>query len=258
MVADDLRQHIARDRLKPGDRLPNERALIEHYGCSKGTVREALKALEVAGLVKMQTGPQGGAEIQAVSVDASVRQLRTYLHFMDLEFQHVYALRHSVEVALAQSVVGKLSEDQLQRMVDNVDLCTKARERGDRATARRLEVDFHDILCESCDNPLLAFICGFINGILRDLVEFRHDEEDTRDAFGQHNAHSHQELIEAYRRNDVVAVKSIMSEHMHCAEAFMSKLDASVHLDMLSADAGSILSIRPNRLEAVILANSRK
>jgi DNA-binding FadR family transcriptional regulator len=238
MIADDLRQRIARERLKPGDRLPNERSLTEHYGCAKGTIREALKALEVAGLVKMQTGPNGGAEVQAVSVDASTQQLRTYLHFMDLSFQHVYAVRRSVEVMLAQNVVGQLSEDQFARMEDNVARCMEARERGDRSTARRLEVDFHDILCESCDNPCLAFICGFINGILRDLVEFRREEKDTRDAFGHHNAHSHQELIAAYRKEDTEAVMSIMAEHMTCAESFMSKLDASFNPDMLSVDSG--------------------
>ena len=89
LIADDLRHRIARDRLKPGDRLPNERALVEQYDCSKGTVREALKVLEVNGLVKMQTGPNGGAEVQAVSVDSSIQQLRTYLHFLDLSFEQV-------------------------------------------------------------------------------------------------------------------------------------------------------------------------
>jgi DNA-binding FadR family transcriptional regulator len=236
IIADDLRHWIARDRLKPGDRLPNERTLVEHYGCSKGTVREALKALEVGGLVKMQTGPNGGAQVQAVSIESSTQQLRTYLHFLDLDFQQVYAVRRTVEVTLAESVVGKLSEEQLARMEDNVARCHKAREAGDRTTARRLEVDFHDILCESCDNPFLVFICRFINGILRDLVEFRRDENDARDAFGKHNTQSHVDLIDAYRRQDRQAVRDISAEHMHCAEGFMTRLDASFRNDMLYFD----------------------
>lgn len=238
LIADDLRHRIARDRLKPGDRLPNEKTLIEQYRSSKGTIREALKALEVDGLVKMQTGPNGGAEIQAVSVDSSIRQLRTYLHFLDLGFEEVYAVRRSVEVLLAAQVVGRLSEDQFARMEANVAACVDARDRGDRATARRLELDFHDILCESCDNPFLAFICRFINGILRDLVEFRREGNDARDAFGQHNAHSHLDLIAAYRQSDAAAVRQIMDEHMRCAETFMSQLDAAFRHDMLSVITG--------------------
>jgi DNA-binding FadR family transcriptional regulator len=235
LIADDLRHRIARDRLKPGDRLPNERTLSEHYSCSKGTIREALKALEVNGLVQMQTGPNGGAEVQAVSVDSSIQQLRTYLHFLDLSFEQVYEVRRSVEVTLAVHMVGRVSADQLTRMEANVAACIAARDSGDRATARRLELDFHDILCESCDNPFLAFICNFINGVLRDLVEFRAEGKDARDAFGQHNAGSHLELIAAYRKGDAALVREIMDEHMRCAEVFMSQLDAAFRTDMLSS-----------------------
>nr|WP_262273143.1 FCD domain-containing protein [Microvirga sp. HBU65207] len=172
-IAEDLRRWIAREGLKPGNRLPNEKTLMQHYSCAKGTLREALKALEVQGLVKMQTGPNGGAEIQPVSIDAAMQQLRSYLHFQVLDFEQVYVLRRSLEVSLAESVVGRLTEDRLQRLETNIEQCVEARDRGDRVAGRRLEIEFHDILCESCDNPLLAFICRFLNGLLRDLVEFR-------------------------------------------------------------------------------------
>ncbi len=227
LIADDLRRGIARERLKPGDRLPNERTLAARYGCAKGTVREALKALEVQGLVKMQTGPMGGAEIQPVSVEAATQQLRTYLHFLDLNFEQVYAVRRTVEVTLAESVIGRLSEDQLARLEANIEACEQARLRGDRVEARRAELDFHDILCEACENQLLVFICRFINGLLRDLVEFRSARYEHHDAFGRHNANSHRALVDAYRRGDREAVIALMGEHMHCAERFMRELDAT-------------------------------
>ncbi len=236
LIADSLRQRIARDRLKPGDRLPNERTLMEEYACAKGTMREALRALEVTGLVKMRTGPTGGAEVQAVSVDAPIRQLRTYLHFLDLNFRDVYAVRGCVEVILAESIVGKLSEKQFAQLENNVRCCAQARAQGDLAAARRLELAFHEILRERCENPFLAFICGFINGVLRDLVDFRHDESDAQDAFGQHNLDCHRELIHAFRQGDQDGVKRIMQAHMCAAEAFMSRLDVSIQSDMLSAD----------------------
>jgi DNA-binding FadR family transcriptional regulator len=233
LVADDLRRSIARQRLQPGDRLPNEKTLMQHYTCSKGTVREALKALEVQGLVKMYTGPNGGAEIQPVSIEAATQQLRTFLHFQNLGFEQVYALRHDLEVTLVADVVGRLDADQLARLDANIEACRVARERGDRAEARRLELTFHDILTEHCDNPLLAFICRFVNGLLRDLVEFRRADRDERDAFGHHNVQSHRDLVDALRAGDREAVMRIMSHHMTCAEGFMRKLDASLSSDML-------------------------
>ena len=47
-----------------GDRLPTERELMESFQCSKGSAREALKALEVEGLVSTRTGPSGGAYLK--------------------------------------------------------------------------------------------------------------------------------------------------------------------------------------------------
>ncbi len=233
-IAEDLRRWIAREGLKPGDRLPNEKTLMQHYGCAKGTLREALKALEVQGLVKMQTGPNGGAEIQPVSIDAAMQQLRSYLHFQVLDFEQIYVLRRGLEVSLAESVVGRLTEDQLKRLETNIEQCVEARDSGDRVTGRRLEIEFHDILCESCDNPLLAFICRFLNGLLRDLVEFRSDRYDEHEAFGQHNVASHRDLVAAFRVRDRRGVSRIMREHMCCAESFMQRLDASFRSDLLS------------------------
>ena len=73
-IAEDLCNRIARERLAPGDRLPNERALMQHYGCAKGTIREALKALEVQVLVTMHSGLNGGPEISTISVDVAAQK----------------------------------------------------------------------------------------------------------------------------------------------------------------------------------------
>ena len=234
MVADDLRRWIAQENLQPGDRLPNERALLEHYNCSKGTIREALKSLEVQGLVKMVTGPNGGPEVCTVSLDVIMQQLRTFLHFQKFDFQQVYSLRQSLEVMLAKSVVGRLDEQHLAKLQSNITEYELLRAQGDRQGARRTELEFHDILTQACDNPILAFICRFINGLLRDLVEYRSDQYDDHEAFGNHNIDSHRQLLEAYRRGDGKAVEELMQEHMHCAARFMTQLDAQFGTDLLS------------------------
>ncbi|MCJ2082791.1 FadR/GntR family transcriptional regulator [Methylobacterium sp. J-090] len=106
-IAEDLSHRIARERLTPGERLPNARALMQRKGRAKGTIREALKSLEVQGLVTTPSGPNGGPEIRPISVKAA-QQLRRFLHFQELDFAQVYALRQGLEVALGASVVGRL------------------------------------------------------------------------------------------------------------------------------------------------------
>jgi len=233
-IAEDLRRTIAGEKMVPGDRLPNEKALMEHYGCAKGTIREALKALEVEGLIAMQSGPNGGPEIQPSSLEIAMQQLRQYMHFQTLTFQNVYEVRKSIEVALAQSVMGKLTDEDYRKLEENIEVCINANRDGNRAVGRTAETEFHDILCDASDNPLLIFICRFLNSLLRDLVSFRSQSLKEHELFGDHNVASHIALLEAFKRHDKQAAAKIMEDHMCCAEDFMCQLDAAFNTDLLT------------------------
>ncbi|WP_342643803.1 FadR/GntR family transcriptional regulator [Rhodoligotrophos ferricapiens] len=221
----DLHQWIARENLQPGDRLPNEKQLMQHYGCAKGTIREALKALEIQGFIKMQTGPNGGAEIQPVSLDRVLEQLRAFVHFQTITFQHIYALRGTLEIRLAENVAGRLTDDQLARLQANIEECDRLQRSGDYAKGRRVEIDFHDILTEACDNPILTVTCRFLNDLLRDLVSMRTDHYGEHRNFGQHNIDSHRILLKLLREGDRQKILAAMQEHMCEVEAYMLRAD---------------------------------
>lgn len=228
-ILDDLHQWIARENLQPGDRLPNERLLMEHYGCAKGTIREALKALEIQGFIKMQTGPNGGAEIQPVSLERILEQLRAFVHFQTITFQHIYELRGALEVRLAENVAGQLTEDQALRLRANIEECDRLQKLGDYALGRRTEIDFHDILTEACDNPILKVTCRFLNDLLRDLVSMRTENYAEHRNFGQHNIDSHRVLLELLREDDRKKIPAAMKEHMCEVEEYMRRADRQLH-----------------------------
>lgn len=93
VIVESVKRSIVTDALKPGDRLPTERELMESFQCSKGSAREALKALEVEGLVSTRTGPSGGAYLNQAGTEPASRALRNYLHFQHLDGEQVYQLR---------------------------------------------------------------------------------------------------------------------------------------------------------------------
>src|SRR5215216_6352113 len=64
-IADQIRSAIVGGRLAAGDRLPPERELAEQFGVSRVTVRDALRALEAMGLIKVRVGARGGAFVTA-------------------------------------------------------------------------------------------------------------------------------------------------------------------------------------------------
>ena len=63
-ICGSIREQLALGVLKPGDKLPRERDLAEQLGVSRNVLREALRSLEMAGLLRLQKGVKGGAFIQ--------------------------------------------------------------------------------------------------------------------------------------------------------------------------------------------------
>ncbi|MDR6424805.1 DNA-binding FadR family transcriptional regulator [Variovorax paradoxus] len=237
VIVEEVKRWIVAERKQPGDRLPNEKELIELFGYSKSTVREALKALEVRGLVSIRTGPGGGAYLQQVSVDHASEPLRNFLHFHHLDGHHIYQLRKVLEPELAVSVVGKLTPEHFERLEANVRLCTLEPTNEDELrTQREAELAFHTMLAEACPNPVLSFMCRFLNDLLRDLVVYKKALDHHH--FGEANVDYHTQLLAAYRREDADEVRRLMAEHMVDAEAHMHEMEAHIGAKHLLLPSG--------------------
>ena len=77
-IAERVKDLIVEQSLVPGDRLPNERELIDRFHASKSTVREALKSLETQGLIRSRTGPGGGTFVARLSGSRAMELLSNY------------------------------------------------------------------------------------------------------------------------------------------------------------------------------------
>ncbi|WP_286788470.1 MULTISPECIES: FadR/GntR family transcriptional regulator [unclassified Pseudomonas] len=229
LIVEEVKRSIVMEQLKPGDRLPQEKELMERFGCSKGTVREALKALEVEGLVIMRTGPSGGAYLCEVDMEPASRALRNYLHFNHVNGAQVYQLRRIIEVEIAVAVIGRLNEEDFQELERNIEFCSLPLTSEAQQRAQRIaEIEFHNLLAERCANPLLGFMSRFMNDMLRDLVVLKKAYLPSRDAFGESNVNYHQALLQAWRVKDEAAVRQLMHEHMCDAEQHMTALEGEM------------------------------
>lgn len=229
LVAEDLKRRIVMEKLTLGTFLPNEKALIAEYGCAKATVREALRILEIEGLVQIKTGPGGGAKICEVTIEPACRALRNFLHFQRVDGSQVYQLRRVVEVEIAASVAGRLDEQAVNQLRKNIAQCQFPHEgeQGQRQH-RILELDFHNILAEYCPNPLLRFMGQFLNDFLRDLVILKKAYKPERKVFDQANLSYHIDLLDALVSGDKQRARDIMDEHMCDAETHLTALEGVV------------------------------
>lgn len=236
VIADEIKRWIVAEGLVPGDRLPQERALSERFGVSKGTMREALKALEVQGLVRFSTGPQGGGRVAKVPLETAAALLGNYFHFEEISVDHLYQLRLLLEPELAAQVTPQLTEDDLatlERLVTLSDCvpADRSMERGQRLA----ELDFHDVLAERCDNALLRFTCRFINALIKNGVVYQvlmdgddaaRGRIDNVEPMVHDGVVAHRELIDAFRARDAEKARALMRHHMDRAYAHLRHMEA--------------------------------
>ncbi|MDE3177106.1 MAG: FadR family transcriptional regulator [Pseudomonadota bacterium] len=241
-MAEVIKSRIVSGHYRPGERLPNEKELLAEFGLSKGTVREALKSLEVQGLVKLTTGPRGGATIREIDEARAMQLLSAYFFFNTPSARDLYEVRCRLEPEMAQAATGRLSAEQLKRM-EALNLASRgpAADHKERRQQRLAELEFHNVISEASPNPLLAFMCRFLNRLLADLVVFRDMHMAPHAEFGHDNCSHHEKLIEAFRAGDGPMVAKIMTEHMESARRYMVDLEAEVDL------SGFLTSVRSNR-----------
>ena len=236
MVVEEIKRWIAARRLVPGDKLPKETALQELFGISKGTAREALKSLEVQGLVTVSTGPAGGATISEVPLERTFQLVQNYLFFRDLNVAQIYAIRRMLEPELAAGAVPYLTDADFEALERSTHACAPAPANDAHARAQRQEdLHFHDVLAAANPNALLRFMCQVINHLLRHLVTV--GDQPAHSAFrrlGDANVVAHRRLLEAARRRDPDAVRRLMVEHIDEAGALAAELAAAVRQRFVS------------------------
>lgn len=236
-IANDIKRWVMDNELSEGDKLPHEKQLIEIFNCAKGTMREALKSLEVQGLISIRTGPSGGPKLIQVSHKRTSDLLRNFMQFRDISVEQIYQMRKIIEVELAESVVGLLPRDILEKLSSQISTCCAAPAHQSRQNQhlglREKELDFHDVLAEYCPNPLLSFHAKFLNDLLRNFIEFKYDHISQYETFTHSNINYHRQLVDAYKANDAKAVREIMTEHMLDCEKHTLSLNAILTKNLL-------------------------
>jgi GntR family transcriptional regulator, transcriptional repressor for pyruvate dehydrogenase complex len=230
LMVEEIKRWIAEKRLVPGDKLPKEGELQALFGVSKGTAREALKSLEVQGLVTVSTGPAGGATIGEMPLERAFQLLQNYLFFQELDVAQIYAVRRALEPDLAAGAVPHLTEEHFAALEKSIVTGGPRPSSEAEALAQRHEdLHFHEILAAANPNALLRFMCQVINGLLRHMVAMSQKaNHPSYQEFGETNVAAHRRLLAAARRGDAKQVRKLMAEHIDEAERCLHRLDAEV------------------------------
>lgn len=191
-VYEQLRQAILGGRLTPGERLI-ERKLADFLGVSRTPVREAIRMLELEGLVAHL--PRGGTVVAQVT---------------DLEVLEIYRIRAVLEGLAARMAAEKIKPEQLQQLVSLLKDIEEYASEGDLENLEKAHQQFNDLVYKAADSQrLYAMITTLVDHISRyTRVGYCHPgriEEATRE---------HRLLVEAIKIRDGSLAERVAREHI--------------------------------------------
>ncbi len=167
-IVNQIRKAIFEGVLKSGDKLPSEKELIDNFGVSKSALREALRSLEVVGLLEIRKGSLGGAFVTEVKMEKAKEGFSNFFVSRNLSLKNLFDARLILESHIAENAASLITGDDLQRLEQILQETHDALEKDLPLNFREKEIAFHMIIANATQNPLLIFLLDFVENLLLD------------------------------------------------------------------------------------------
>lgn len=229
LVARALRRQIVRGELREGDGLPPESVLMQQFGVSRPTLREAFRILESEQLITIRRGARGGAQVHAPSGDAAARYAALLLQYHGATLRDIYRAREVIEPACVRQLASRRTNQQLRALRAALD------EEGERIGTPDAQesTDFHRLVVEMAGNQTLLLFFRMIQHILQMATAANAEPRRTTARRLSQVHRVHQELLEHIEKKDGDAAAQLWSRHLSDMQAYvLSTAEAAAVLDL--------------------------
>jgi len=204
---------IREGRIRYGDRLPPERELADQLHVSRASLREALRTLELAGLVQSRQG--GGTYVRNGPDLGAISPLALLLQATGDSVGDVWEVRLIVEPEVAARAALRAETSDLDRLSSMLD----AQEANLHDEDRTLQIDrgFHDALARAARNVVLVRVVELIGTLLESgRGHFMTSIERRRDALKHHR-----EVFDAVKLGQPGTSRDAMRRHLEVVESYI-------------------------------------
>jgi GntR family transcriptional repressor for pyruvate dehydrogenase complex len=208
-----IQEQIQRGELKAGDRLPPERHLAGIFGASRSSVREALRMLELSGLVYSRHG-EGNF---VAETDAAARTLVDFLERQRANLLDLSEARKLFEPYVASLAAERATPEQLEELRQAAEEEEKHLRGGEPQAAFRADRAFHHAIATATGNEALVTLHQYLS----DLVAGGRREALENDVRRAQSAVDHRRLYRAIARRDGAAARTAMLKHLENVEQIL-------------------------------------
>lgn len=227
VLADDLRERILRGEFPSGTALPPERELVNQTRMSRTTVREALRILEVQGLVVVKTGRSGGAFVQQPGGQAVASSVSLLIRGQQLRLTALLETREAIEPACA-SLAAKYRTDDDLAALDAANTVI-----GDLSVPLeaflQANVDWHLAVATASHNELLT---GFMSALSDAIYSSTENRAFVDDDVRRTTFKAHKTITDAIRSGDAAAAMRRMTKHVHGYAEAVVQVEERTEIDL--------------------------
>jgi GntR family transcriptional regulator, transcriptional repressor for pyruvate dehydrogenase complex len=169
-VCERVRAELAAGRIKPGDRLPAERDFAAQLGVSRSAVREALRALEMSGILTLEQGVSGGAFIREPSADGLARSLHDLLFLAQVPLARFTEVRSALLTLAVRDACVRGEVGDLVDLDANIDATKREYDRGNITESFRHIGRFYELLGAAAHNEILVLLIVSLSTTVRAVL----------------------------------------------------------------------------------------
>jgi GntR family transcriptional repressor for pyruvate dehydrogenase complex len=208
-IVAQIKHNISTGQLAKGDKLLSERQMAEMFGLSRATVREAIKALDMLGLVECSHG--SGNYISSNLSNSLSEPLSIMFMLEGGNIEQTHELRRAIEFAAAGAAARRIKPDSLKHLNS---LCSKIENSADENEKAKYDLEFHYEIAAASQNPLLVTLLNAAETLISEHIQ------DARAGILRIRGNEaiinrqHRELLDALGRGDAEAAERTALAHM--------------------------------------------
>jgi len=214
-VAKQIERLIVEGGLKPGDKLPPERELAEMFQVSRSSLRDAIRTLELTGLLEPRHGE--GTVVCDLSADLLVNPLANMLTRKRELVAELLDVRRMLEPPLAARAAAHASPEEIAYLEDILRRQKEKVRRGELAIEE--DSEFHYTIAMAAKNSVVQKVLDVLMDLLRTSRERSLQVEGRR----QRSLAGHRRILNAIRQRDSMAAERAMRRHLKEIEEIVLK-----------------------------------
>jgi GntR family transcriptional regulator, transcriptional repressor for pyruvate dehydrogenase complex len=231
-VATQLRRMFIRGEITEGTMLPPESELMERFGVSRPTLREAFRVLESESLIQVQRGVRGGARVTRPQRETLARYAGLILEYEGVKVKDVYDARVALEVPMVEQLAADRNSKVIAELEQIVELEAQLKP-GSEAVDQL--TDFHAAIARLSGNATLQIVSDMLHHIIAKANRsLQPTAGDRAEQAVRRSAKTHRMVLDLIKDGHAEKAGQLWKRHLQKAEEFvLSGSELSSVVDLL-------------------------